>query len=76
MFCASTKGYDGFIFIKPKSTLNTVTHECVHFVIAMMDHVGISLDDGSEEAYTYHIADIVPKVWKFLKKKKKKFKKK
>lgn len=76
LFCASTKGYDGFIFIKPKSSLGTVTHECVHFIIDMLDHVGVSLDEGSEEVYSYHIGDIVPRVWRFLKKNKKEFKKK
>ncbi len=42
------------LFALPTLCASTICHEVTHATNAMFDHIGISLDNGSDEAFAYH----------------------
>lgn len=44
-----------------------LTHELLHFVIYLLHDRGFTLNQGSQEAYTYLLTDVQRKVWNKLK---------
>jgi len=42
------------IWLSDKASLGTVAHEALHATVHIMNKVGISLTNESEEVYTYH----------------------
>lgn len=47
---------------------STICHEVTHATNAMFDHIGIRLDDSSDEAYAYHNDMLFRFVAQFLEK--------
>lgn len=48
-------------------SLSVVSHEIFHLVHYLMSHVGMDLDDSSEEAYAYVMGYITKQFWKNVK---------
>ncbi len=42
------------LFALPSLCASTICHEVTHATNAMLTHIGIELDNGSDEAYAYH----------------------
>jgi len=58
------EGSDGIInlVIRPKSDINTITHEAFHITTGILSDAGLKLCDNSEEAYAYLIGFICEKI--------------
>jgi hypothetical protein len=52
----------GYIFINPDTSNDTIAHECFHMVFQIMDYIGSSLSEESNEIYAYHLGHIVKEV--------------
>lgn len=67
VFFHKKNGTDVFIgFEKDKIKPGLVAHECLHATCYILDYVGISLTEESEEAYTYLISYLVNEVYKLV----------
>lgn len=56
------------LFALPSLCASTICHEVTHATNAMLDHIGIKLDDSSDEAYAYHNDMLFRMVAKLLEK--------
>lgn len=52
------------VIIKPDATINTICHESLHVVTAILGNAGLELCEKSEEAYAYLIGFIAEKIEK------------
>ena len=50
------------LVIKPDANINTICHESFHIMVNIMDDVGMTLSDSSEEAYAYLIGWVSEKI--------------
>lgn len=50
------------LVIRPDATINTICHESFHIMVNIMDDIGMTLSDSSEEAYAYLIGWISEKI--------------
>ncbi|MDR1018975.1 MAG: hypothetical protein LBM02_09785 [Lachnospiraceae bacterium] len=50
----------------PNYLMNTLSHEVLHTVFAMMKHLGIKYSDKSEESFTYLNGYIMEEIYKQL----------
>lgn len=68
VFCYRENGTDLIMgFEKNLINQGTIAHECLHATFYILDYVGMSLDAGSEEAYTYLLGYLVGEVNKLIK---------
>ncbi len=54
------------VIIKPDATINTICHESLHVVTAILGNAGLELCDKSEEAYAYLIGFIAERIEKVV----------
>lgn len=52
------------VIIKPDATINTICHESLHVVTAILGNAGLELCEKSEEAYAYLIGFIAERIEK------------
>jgi hypothetical protein len=50
------------LIIKPDATINTICHESLHVVTAILSNAGLELCEKSEEAYAYLIGFIAERI--------------
>ena len=55
------------VIIKPNANINTICHESLHVVTAVLAHAGLKLTDDSEEAYAYLIGWVSERIDKAIK---------
>lgn len=66
LFC-EVNDFEGYIFIRPNSGYPTIAHECFHAVFAMLNNIGTTLDESSEECYAYALSYLMEQIEERLK---------
>jgi hypothetical protein len=54
------------VIIKPDATINTICHESLHVVTAILGNAGLELCEKSEEAYAYLLGFIAERIEKAI----------
>lgn len=55
------------VIIKPDATINTICHESLHVVTAILGNAGLELCEKSEEAFAYLIGFVAERIEKAVK---------